>query len=422
MQRFGLLLVCLLGVAFFARPALTQRPVTLSFLIQAQEASKWPAIIQQFEAENPGIRLNLVEGPNPTNQVEDLYTAAFLLGKAPYDLVYMDITWVPKFAAAGWLLDLSDRIAREELAQFLAADVEGGRYEGGLYRLPFRTDFALLYYRKDLLEEAGLKPPKTFDELMQISQNLKAQAKAEWGFVWPGRQYEGAAAMFVEILKGHGGFWIDPGTGEVGLDQPPAIDAVRFLRSTIEQGVSPPGVTNYAEDQVRFLFQSGGAVFMRNWPYAFPLANAPDSPVRGKVAIQPMVSAPGGESGACKGGWGLGIAKTTRHPQEALRAIQFISSLNTQRDFMLETGYVPSRPTLYADSQIVAKYDYYPQLLAVAEQAVLRPPIPQYAQASDILQRYLSAAFSGQLSPEQAMQRAARETRALLGRYQGGAG
>ena len=52
----------------------------------------------------------------------------------------------------------------------------------------------------------------------------------------------------------------------------------------------------------------------------------------------------------------------------------------------------------------------------VIENSILRPPIPQYAQASDILQRYLSAAITNQLTPEVAMKKAAAETRYLLGK------
>jgi len=66
----------------------------------------------------------------------------------------------------------------------------------------------------------------------------------------------------------------------------------------------------------------------------------------------------------------------------------------------------------------VEKYTYLPQLLNVIENAVLRPPIAQYSQASDILQRYLSAAISGTMSAEAAMNAAARETRTLLKRSQ----
>jgi multiple sugar transport system substrate-binding protein len=93
--------------------------------------------------------------------------------------------------------------------------------------------------------------------------------------------------------------------------------------------------------------------------------------------------------------------------------LAFFSGEAAQRQLVLATGYVPSRRSLFNDSQIVAKYSHYPALLKVVEKSVLRPPIPQYAQASDILQRYLSAAVTGRLSPERAMRAAADETRRL---------
>ncbi len=422
LQRLGLARILGLLMAFLVGtlvilPALTQGPVTLTVLMHVPEAMQWTPLIKEFEAKNPDIQINLIEGPNRTDTEEDLYTTAFLLGDSPYDLVYMDVIWSSKFAAAGWLRDLSDRVSEAELAKFLPADVETGRYEGGLYRIPFRSDVGILYYREDLLQ-ARYQPPETFAELMQISQALQKQDAVLWGYVWQGRQDEGVVATFVEVLEGYGGFWINPETLEVGLDQPAAVQAIAFLLNTIQQGISPPGVTVYGTDETLRLFQSGQAMFLRSWPYVWPLVNAPDSPVRGKIAIKPMVHALGHNSGACLGGWGLGISKTTKHPEEAWRAIQFFTSAEAQRQFILETGYVPRRRELFHDPQIVAKYHHYPQLLEVVEKAVLRPPVSQYDQASDTLQRYLSAALTERLSPQQAMQAAAEETRRILSRLQ----
>ena len=118
---------------------------------------------------------------------------------------------------------------------------------------------------------------------------------------------------------------------------------------------------------------------------------------------------------ACLGGWGLGIAKSSRHPEEAWKAIQYFTSEEAQRRFILNAGFVPSRRSLFTDPEIVAKYPHYPQLLKIVDKAVLRPPIAQYAPASDILQRYLSAALTNRMTPESAMKAAANETRRLLG-------
>jgi len=405
------LFTILIGFAAFS-----QQPVTISFLVRAVEAEQLQVLVDEFESQNPDIRLDVVRGPNAADSVEDLYTASFLLGDSPYDLVYSDIVWIPKFAAAGWLMNLSDRVSESDLNQFLDADVEAGQIQGGFYRMPFRSDVGMLYYRTDLLNEAGLQPPETFDDLIQASETMQEQDLVDWGYVWQGLQYEGLSAGFTEILAGHGGFWIDPETSEVGLDQPEAIEAVEFLKTVIESDVSPPGVTNYLEEDTLRVFRNGNAAFLRNWPYVWPEVNKESSQISGNVALKPMVHSPGESSAACQGGWGFGIAKDTPHPEEAWKVVEFFTSEEAQQQFVLEYGYVPSRRSLFTDPEILAKYDHYDALLEVAETAVLRPPIGQYAQASDILQRYLSSAISGQLSAEQAMERAAGETRRILNR------
>ena len=411
-NRGAIALVAVVVILFqgLILPAFTQQPVTIKTLIRADEASQLQPLVTKFNQQHSDIRFEIVEAPSDSNQVEDLYTSSFLLGNSPYDLVYMDIVWTPKFAAAGWLRDLGDRLSEEEAQEYLEGDIAGGMYEDKLYRIPFRSDAGMLYYRQDLLEQAGYEPPETFGELLEISQNLQEQGAIDWGYVWQGKQYEGLAAMFVEVLQGSGGFWVDPDTLEVGLDRSPAIEAVKFLRQAIATEVSPPGVTTYAEEETRLLFQNGRAAFLRNWPYVYSLAL--DSPIAGKYSIKPMVHA----VGATLGGWGLGIAESSKHPDAAWQVIEFLSSEDSQREFVLATGFVPSRTKLFNDPAIVAKYNYYPKLLDVVKSSALRPPISQYAQASDILQRYLSAAITDKMTPEEAMQTAARETRNLLAR------
>jgi len=405
----------LLGIILSIQQVLSQQPVVLNLLMTAPDAQPWKmGIVKDFEAKNPGIRINVIEGPNATNLLEDLYTSAFILGDSPYDIVNMDVIWTPKFAAGGWLRDLSDRITPQELAAFSPKDVEAGIIEGKLYRIPMRSDVGVLYYRQDLLKQAGFQPPETIADLLKISQALKKQGKTNWGYLWQGRQYEGAVAMFVEVLEGFGGFWVKPNTLEVGLDRPETLKAIAFLKQTTKSGISPPGVTTYIEEDTRRIFQSGQAAFLRSWPYVWSLANAKDSPIKGKIGIKSMVGIDPKSGAACLGGWGLGIAKSSKHPEEAWKAIKYFTSEEAQRRFILNAGFVPSRRALFTDPEIIAKYPHYPKLLEIVNKAVLRPPIAQYAQASDILQRYLSAALTNSMTPESAMKAAANETRRLL--------
>lgn len=414
---WGILIASLLIITgVFILPALTQQPVVVTLLMQGQDLANWQPFFKEFNQKNPGIRLNPVEGPFDTNLVENLYTSAFLLGDSPYDILNMDIVWVSKFAAAGWVQDLTNRLTPEQRAKYVKNNIEGGIYQDKIYRIPTTSDAGVLYYRKDLLEKIGAKPPETFQEMVEIAQKVQKDGDTRWGYLWQGKQYEGVSAMFVEVLEGFGGYWANPDNLEVGLYQPQAVEAVKFLRDTITKGISPAGVSTYGEEETRLLFQSGGSAFLRNWPYVWKLANQDDSKVKNKIGIKPMLkSATSG--GSALGGWGLGISSTTRHPEEAWRVIQYLTSEETMKKFVLSTGLIPSYQTLFKDPDIIAKYPHFEQLLGAVQKSVLRPPIAQYAQASDILQRYLSAAFTGRMSPEDAMKSAATETRNLLGRY-----
>lgn len=100
--QLSIALAFILGITFiFIVPAFTQQPVVLNLLMTAPDAQPWQqGIVKDFETKYPNIRVNVIEGPNATNLLEDLYTSAFILGDSPYDLVNMDVIWTPKFAAA----------------------------------------------------------------------------------------------------------------------------------------------------------------------------------------------------------------------------------------------------------------------------------------------------------------------------------
>jgi glutamyl-tRNA reductase len=122
--------------------------------------------------------------------------------------------------------------------------------------------------------------------------------------------------VFLEILWGYGGDWIDPETREVSIDQPEALRALDFLKRSLGT-ISPTAVTTYAEEDTRTLFQNGRAVFLRNWPYVWTAMA--QSPLRkeGRVGMAPVVHAPGQRSAATLGGWGFAISKLTRNPEAA---------------------------------------------------------------------------------------------------------
>jgi multiple sugar transport system substrate-binding protein len=444
----GLLIACLIlaVLCWTLLSNLTRSPsnnVTLSFVVPDGEAPYWQTLIEEFEANHPRIEIDLVNlrnkdatkpaiKPQDSIAVKKQYIDSFYEKNSVYDLVFSDVIWVPEFAEKGWIKELPMKLNNPELKNFISDDVKGGTYQKKLYRMPVRSNIGWLYYRADLLENAKLEPPETFEDLINISQKLQAQAKGpRWGYLWQGRQAEALSAMFVEVLHGYGGFWINPETLEVGLDRDEAIKAVNFLRNTMfeekveKKPISPETLTTYREDETNDLFSEGegDAIFLRNWLYGKLLANQTDSDssVRKKIGLKPMIYSPGYTSGGCQGGWGLGIAHNTKHAEEAWQAVQFFSSAAAQRKlFLAGSDGLPTRRELFKDPQLVKRNSYYPAMLDFLENQephpiVFRPAIPQYAQATCILQKYLHTALAKKYSNvEQKMKDAASDTRILL--------
>lgn len=387
-------------------------PVTLRLLEGIDPGGGWQELARRFSAEHPGVRVEVVAGPPSSDTRQDMYATAFLAGDATWDLVSMDVVWVAKFAAAGWLLPLENRLAPAEREAFLGPVMEASWWRGRLWRVPLTSDAGMLYYRSDLVAE----PPATAAELVRLARDLQTPPEL-WGFVYQGREYEGLVCDFLELVWGFGGRLLDD-DGRVAIDGPRAVQALEWWVATVRgpEPVAPGGVTTYQEEESRHLFQEGRALFMRNWPYAYSLLHGEGSAVAGKVGIAPMVHGPGGESAATLGGFGLGISAFTPHPEEAWAFIRFATGESGQKLLHLRNGFVPSRRALFADPEIVAASPHYPRLVGILERARPRPVHPSYAEISDAVQRHVSAALVGGEEPAAALAAAAREIEGVLAR------
>jgi len=371
-------------------------------------------IIERFERAHPGLKVDMIEGPAAGDARENMYSTAFMGEEDSYDLAYVDVAWVPKFAAQGWLLPLDALMPAAELDNFLPGDVTGSRYQGKLYRVPIQSDGGMLYYRKDLLAEKNIPVPRTWEELVSAAKKTRTSSIA--GFVFQGKQYEGLVCGFLELVWGFGGDLLDS-SGNVRIEEPPAVAALSALVDAIHvDGIVPQSVLTYQEEETRNVFQEGRAVFMRNWPYAWNLMQQEGSPVRGKIGIVPMVAGPGGKPAATLGGWGFAVSAYSRHPQEAYAVAEFFASAESQKLAFFKGGILPSRRALYSDPDVLKAAPHMKDLGRVLAYARPRPTHPRWPRMSDALQMHVSAALSRQEEPAEALRAAAVEIRAAARR------
>jgi multiple sugar transport system substrate-binding protein len=368
--------------------------------------------LERFMDEHPGIHVERQATPDASDQRHQLYVQWLNAGVGDPDILQLDVIWTAEFAAAGWTLSL-ERF-EPDTVDFLPGPLAASRYRSRLHALPWFVDVGLLYWRTDLLEE----PPTRFTDLGGVVTRAARRAGLPYAFVWQGARYEGLVTVFLEFLGGHGGQILDE-RGAVRVDSEAAVRALSAMKRAIDDGQVPKAVLGWQEEQVRFAFQNGKAVLMRNWPYAFPLMqDGANSKVAGRFAVAPMLAAPSGRPTAALGGSLLAINARSRHPEAAWAVVDYLTKPAQMLERAVQLGQYPPRRSLYREGGPLQGRLAIPlaAIRQVIERARSRPVTPVYSELSGLLQVRLHEALTGQREPGESLSLAAREMRELLAR------
>lgn len=371
--------------------------------------------LKQFMVLNPGIRVELQRTPDDASQRHQLYVQWLNARVGNPDILQLDVVWTPEFAAAGWVLPLTR--FKPSASDFFPATIQANTWAGQLYALPWFADVGLLYRRTDLVPNE----PRTLGELVaDAKQAMGRPGGPRFGIVWQGARYEGLITGFVEYLGAFGGRILDD-SGRVVVNQPEAVRALEFMRDELYVShIAPLDVLTWHEEEGRFAFQNGTAVFMRNWPYPVEaMSDKTQSRVAGKFAVSPM---PGsgegkGHSTATLGGAQLAINAYSESPDAAYRLIAYLTAPEQMLARAQAVGQYPTRPALYQDPRLRTALGIPPEDARRAiESATPRPVTPIYTELSDILQIELHRALVRQVEPQEALNSAAKSINALIER------
>jgi multiple sugar transport system substrate-binding protein len=382
------------------------------------EIQVWAEIAREFSRDT-GVPVRILRQPTDTAQRRQGLLVALNSAQPDPDVFLMDIAWLGMFAASGWLAPLTG----VDLNPFFPQVVrQADLFDNQLIALPISLDVGVLYYRMDLLDDP---PPQTWGglaaEAMRVQQHMRPQYPDFFGFVWQGAQYEGLVVDFLDFAGSRGGFVVDG--DRILVESRHNIRALSMMVDFIHtQRISPPNTyTEMKEEEVRRHFESGRALFQRNWPYAYALHQADGSPVQGKTGVSPLPAPDYGDSTATLGGWHVGVSAFSNNLENARRFALFLTSEAVQKKLALELGLPPGRRDLYADADVLAKFPHYELLASVLRTARPRPIVPNYTLISEILQRRLSGALARDYSPAEALSKAQQEIDRLMVRSTEGA-
>ncbi|MFV3017415.1 extracellular solute-binding protein, partial [Pseudomonas sp. KHB2.9] len=232
-------------------------------------------------SKQTGNNVEVVSTPNSATERLSFYQQILSAQSSDIDIIQIDMVWPGMLAKH--LMDLREVLAPDATQGYFQAQIDNATVNGRLVTMPWFTDSGLLYYRKDWLEKYNKPVPQTWEEMTATAKEVQqAERNAGnpnvWGYIFQGRAYEGLTCNALEWISSQPEGGLVTPQGDIVVNSPASRAALTLAKSWVGD-ISPRGVLNYTEEEGRGVFQSGNALFMRNWPYVWALVQSPDSAV-----------------------------------------------------------------------------------------------------------------------------------------------
>ena len=372
-------------------------------------------------AKKTGNTVNVLQVPKETDQRLALYQQQLGAKAADVDVYMVDVVWPGLISQH--LADLKSIVPAAQLKEYFPSMVENNTVNGKLIALPWFTDAGVLYYRTDLLKKYGYSAaPKTWAELQAMATKVQAGERKTnskfVGFVFQGKNYEGLTCDALEWINSFGGGRIVEPDGKITVNNAKAAAALKTIAGFVGT-ISPAAVTTYGEEEARQIFQSGNAMFMRNWPYAYDAGQAAGSPIKGKIGVAALPAGPGGKPSATLGGWQLAVNAYSKNQKEAADLVIYLTGREEQKRRAVQASYNPTMPALYKDKDVLKAVPFFGSLYDVFTNAVARPATVtglKYNQVSDAFATAVYSVLTKKATAEAALKNAESQISRAKGR------
>jgi multiple sugar transport system substrate-binding protein len=332
----------------------------------------------------------------------------------------LDPPYIPEFAQAGFLAPVPDDLAQRVSEGVVQSAIEGSTWNDKLVAIPFWANTQLLWYRKSVVEAAGLDmtQPVTWDQLIEAAQSqdklIGAQGiRSESLTVWLNALVESAGGHIIEKVADA------PEDYQFGLTSDAGIRAAEVMRDVSNSGQVGGGFSTANEDSNATGFESDDAGFMVNWPFVWPRAlsaveagtmeqSVPDDY---GWTLYPRVDADT-PSAPPYGGINLTVGAFSEHVDFAYEATECITSDENQAYYFETNGNPAASIAVYDDPEVQKTFPQAPVIRESLDNAAPRPLTPYYSEVSGGIQREYHP--TGSVDPESTPQQATDLITAVL--------
>lgn len=343
-----------------------------------EEAKTLPKMAEEFEKENPDIDVKVQA--IPWDQAHDKLLTAVASKQGP-DVVQMGTSWIPEFASANALMDLTEYTNQyPELAadNFFEGSVETTKYDDKVVGVPWYVDTRVLYYRTDLLEEVGYKEaPKTWDELRDAAKKLNDRGDDKYGISIDTNEQ----SLSFMLARQNGSKLIEG--NKAYFNEPEFVEAVEYMNSFFKDGSAP---VDLGLDIIQAFKGEGILPMFISGPWMVKLINDQAPELEGKWATAVLPAKDTNTS--ILGGSDLSVFQYTKNKEEALKFLAYMSKPETQIKWLELTNTLPANKESWNDKQL-QENQYYKVFGDQLENAQPMPVIKPFEKiAQDFLTRF----------------------------------
>jgi multiple sugar transport system substrate-binding protein len=300
-------------------------------------------LLDEFEAQNPGVTVDLVSPP--TDQADQKIQQMLQSGTG-VDVVEVRDSTVGAFSNNGWLYDLSDDVTGwpgwDDLTDNAQAVSEA---DGSRYFVPYGFYGLSLFYRTDLVEEAGFDgPPASWEELLEQASAIQDPEQNTYGYAFRGGQNGFAnvvaaiEAYTIDDLDVEDAYRLEDGSTIFAA--PGAQDAVDTYFSLFEQA-SPPSAVSWGYPEMVEGFTNGSTAFLLQDPEVIATVAQSTTIDESQWSTAPLLTGPTGKAAQPLATAGWGVAEASENKEAAVDLVEFLSGEEPATRFAQENSLVP---------------------------------------------------------------------------------
>lgn len=277
-------------------------------------------------------------------------------GDSSIDIMSIDPPYTAEFSNAGYLAPIPTSLADKLKKQSFGGATAAATWNGKLVAAPFWSNTQVLWYRKSFVDKAGIdmSKPVTWDQIIKAASDNGGKVAVQ------ANKYEGYSVWINALVSGAGGHVVEDAQkgvdAKIAVNSPAGEDAAKVISELAHSKAAPADMSVSTEGTAGATFGADSGAFMVNWTYIY-LYGYPDTPVAKDIgyARYPQTVA-GEESRPPYGGIGLGVSKFSKHVDQAMKAVECLTSPKNQAVNAEITGNMPASAAGYDAPAIKKAY------------------------------------------------------------------